>query len=420
MQHYDVSIIGGGLVGGVLAIALAKQGLTSIVIDKEPPTTLINPELDGRTTAVCYSSQQLFTALGLWDAIAPSAEPIYDIKVFEGNSPWSIHFDHQEIGKEPMGYITENPVLRQAIYDKAQSYHDLITWAAPCEVITKKVTARGVILYLSNGEEVFSPLYVGAEGRHSKSREAADINVKEFDYQQKGLVFSVYHDRPHQNIAWEVFYPSGPMAFLPIKDCPETGRHRSGVVWTLPTAEADDIFAASNEVIAAKLTELFSHLGVIELIGNKWCYPLTAQMVDSYIDKRMVIIGDAAHVCHPVAGQGVNLGWRDAAVLSHTLAQAKSLGSDLGSLSLLQEYQRQRRLDTWSLFAMTHSMVKLFSNNSSILHFLRNTGLAAVNQISPLKRAFMRQAMGLGGNIPPHLQGLKEYEPLNVTENPLS
>lgn len=405
MQFSDVSIIGGGLVGGILAIALAKNGFKVTVIDRDPPRNLDDPSLDGRTTAVCYTSQQLFNSLGLWEMISPEAEPINTIKVFEGGSPWSGHFDHKDIGDHPMGYIVENSLLRQAIYKRAQTLGNNITWLAPAEVVTQKISQSGVHLYLKSGEEIISPIYVGAEGRGSATREAANIKTKHIDYQQKALVFSVYHDKPHENIAWEVFYPEGPMAFLPIKDCPTTGRHRSGVVWTLPSAAAESWILQSNEDIAAKLQELFGFLGGITLIGQKWCYPLTAQLVERYIAQRCVIMGDAAHVCHPVAGQGVNIGWRDAAVLCDVLVQARQLGLDLGSQVVLKRYQRRRRFDTLAIFAMTDTMVRLFSNNSSILYFLRNGGLGIVNRIPVLKKMFMKQAMGLGGDMPPLLRG---------------
>lgn len=390
----EVCILGGGLVGGFLSIALAEKGIQVVVVDKESQQAMLNPKADGRTTAINLASQQFFANLGLWDNLNAQAEPILDIKVFEGGSPWSIHFNHKMLGDQPMGYITENRFIRQAVIEKAIS-HPLITWYDQTSLLTKKNTKRGIEIYLSNGKEIKTSLLVGAEGRASETRDAAGIKSYKIPYDQKALVFSVYHDQPHKGIAWEAFYPSGPLAFLPIQDYPKTGRHRSGVVWTVPEGEGTFWQEQENSQIEAKLKELFDFLGDIEIVGQKWCYPLTAQVVDRFIDKRYVIVGDAAHVCHPVAGQGVNVGWLDAYVLAEHLHQAKSIGIDLGSETLLKEYQKVRRLDTWSIFAMTDGMVRLFSNNSSILYFLRNAGLGAVNKINPLKRFFMKRAMGL-------------------------
>lgn len=390
----DICILGGGLVGGLLGVALVKCGLTVAIVDREEKAAMLNPSVDGRTTAISLASKFIFDDLGLWNEIAPYAEPILDIKVFETASPWSIHFDHQMIGKDPMGYIVENRFIRQAIITQALK-SPLLTWHDQTVLQNKKMTPSGVQITLENGIEIKASLLVGAEGRGSPTREAAGIKSYQFPYHQKALVFSVYHAQPHQGIAWEAFHPAGPMAFLPIQDCPLTQRHRSGVVWTLPAEQGDFWQAQENTLIAKKLHELFGFLGDFEIVDQKWAYPLTAQMVSRFIDERFVIVGDAAHVCHPVAGQGVNVGWRDAAVLAKHLQRAKQLGIDLGTQRILKNYQQERRLDTWSIFAMTDGMVRLFSNNSSILYFLRNAGLGAVNKIPPLKRFFMRRAMGL-------------------------
>lgn len=392
-QNSDVCILGGGLVGGVMALSLAKHGITSTVVDIESPESLLNKKLDGRTTAINLASAQFFQSINLWDNIAPQASRIDYIKVYEGNQPWSIQFDHKELGSDPMGYIVENLFIRQAIFDAALN-HPLINWQAPTQVLAKKITQAQAIIYLENNVEVSTSLIISAEGRNSSSREEAGIKKKLFPYNQKGLVFSIYHEEPHMQTAWEVFHPSGPLAFLPMQD-DSNGRHRSGVVWTLPLAEADTWSNASVEDIANQLYNLFSHLGKMDIFTQVWSYPLAAQMVDRFIDDRLVIIGDAAHVCHPVAGQGVNVGWRDAEELSTILAQSKKLGLDLGSATALRQYQRSRRVDTYSIFAMTDGMVRLYSNDSRILSPIRSMGLGIVNKIPPLKRFFMKRAMGL-------------------------
>jgi 2-octaprenyl-6-methoxyphenol hydroxylase len=395
MQNSDVCILGGGLVGGVMALALAKQGITSTVIDRETPKNLLNQKLDGRTTAINLASAKFFQAIDLWDKMANQAARIDFIKVYEGNQPWSIQFDHRDLGSDPMGYIVENHFIRQAIFDAALT-HPHINWQAPANVLAKKISPSKAIVYLDNGLEVHNSLLISAEGRHSLSRDEVGIKKKQFTYDQKGLVFSLYHEKPHHNVAWEVFHPSGPLAFLPMKDS-EGGRHRSGVVWTLPIAVADTWAGAVGNAITTQLEHLFPHLGKMELFTQVWSYPLIAQMVDRFIDDRFVIIGDAAHVCHPVAGQGVNVGWRDAEALTQIIMENKKLGLDLGNTTALKRYQRSRRLDTYSIFAMTDGMVRLYSNNSKVLKPIRSMGLGIVNKIPPLKRFFMKRAMGLGG-----------------------
>lgn len=411
MKKVDVCIIGGGLVGGIMAIDLARRGFQVVVVDQESPETMLNPIADGRTTAVNLASQRYFAELGTWEYMASEAEAINDIRVYEGGSPWSIHFDHRQLGQDPMGYILDNRFIRQAIIRKALDY-PTIHWLAPAQVLAKKINQQGVQIFtncglesndgaqttikgsLSDYDEIQASLLICAEGKKSPTRGDVGIKTYEFPYKQKALVFSVLHEHPHQNVAWEVFYPKGPLAFLPAKSTDEK-RCRSGIVWTLPPEEADHWVAQDPAIIEKKLEELFPHFGTLEICTKVWSYPLVAQMVDRFIDQRVVIIGDAAHVCHPVAGQGVNVGWRDAMELGSVLTEARSLGGDLGSQSVLSAYQRARRVDTYSIFAMTDGMVRLFSNNSQILGFLRNSGLGIVNKVAPLKKFFMKKAMGL-------------------------
>lgn len=409
MVKKDVCIIGGGLVGGVMAIDLARQGFEVVVIDRDSSQTMLDPVTDGRTTAVNLCSKQYFDALGIWDSLDEHAERINDIKVYEGGSPWSIHFDHQDIGSDPMGYIVDNKLIRQAIINTALTYPNL-HWMSPASVLTKKITAQKATVYTGEGEiktagtdeasyeryeEIECQLVISAEGRKSITRDNAGIKVYEFPYQQKALVFSVLHDSDHHHVAWEVFYPQGPLAFLPAKSPEGSESYRSGVVWTLSPEEADYWAAQPQDLVGEKLEELFPHLGKLTLSTKIWNYPLSAQMVKRFVDQRLVIIGDAAHVCHPVAGQGVNVGWRDAQELGNMLRKARSVGSDLGSSVVLSEYQRARRIDTYSIFAMTDGMVRLFSNRSSVLGFLRTGGLGLVHRLPPLKRFFMRRAMGI-------------------------
>lgn len=399
-RQADIVVLGGGLVGAVMALDLAQRGFQVLVVDQVAPEILINPSSDGRTTAVNLASQLYFDELSLWPLLSPHAQPIEKITVYEGGSPQSIHFDHAEIGQDPMGYIVDNHYLRLAILSQA-TQHDRIQWMAPFKMISKKITSAGVLLFLQNEEgeivEVSASLLICAEGRNSTTRKDMGIKAYEFPYHQRALVFSVIHEKPHFNKAWEVFYPDGPLAFLPAT--PQADQHRSGVVWSLPADQGLFWKDQDPSAIEAKLNALFPHLGAMSLCTKIWDFPLSAQMTKNVVADRFVLIGDAAHTCHPVAGQGVNVGWRDTQLLAQILQEAKELGLDLGGRTLLEGYQRRRRMDTYSIFAMTDGMVRLFSNRSMILGSLRIGGLGLVNRITPLKRFFMKRAMGSVGRI---------------------
>ena len=392
---FDVVIIGGGLVGGTLAVALAQQNFKVAVIDRESPEELLKPDLDGRTTAVSYGSKLIFDQLGIWDKVEHAAEPILDIRVFERDSPWAIYYNHQDVGNAPMGYIVENRVLRQGIFQRAVELQDQLTWMAPASVAHTERHLESVIVELDDGNTLKASLLVGAEGRLSPTRDEAGIKTFRWSYDKMALIAHVTHEKPHQGSAWEVFQPQGPFAILPLRTCPTTGSYRSGIVWTGSPSDINQLLSLDDEEISAELQELFPYFGTIQVSGKRWSYPLSAMIAKGTVDHRLAIVGDAAHTVHPVAGQGVNLGWRDAQTLAKVLGKAKGLGLDIGSKSILQDYQRRRRVDTASILAMSDGMVRLFSNKSSTLSFLRNTGLGIVNQIPPLKRRLMRHAMGI-------------------------
>lgn len=391
----DVVIVGGGLVGGTLAVALAQQNFDVVVIDRESPEELLKPDLDGRTTAVSYGSKLIFDQLGIWDKVEHAAEPILDIRVFERDSPWAVYYDHQDVGDVPMGYIVENRVLRQGIFHRASELSDHLTWRAPTRVVHTERNLEGVVVELADGSILKVPLLIGAEGRLSSTRDEAGIKTLRWSYESMALIAHVSHEKPHQGSAWEVFQPQGPFAILPLRACPATGAYRSGIVWTGSPDDINRLLALDDAAISGELQEVFPYFGTIQLSGKRWSYPLSAMIARGTIDHRLAIVGDAAHTVHPVAGQGVNLGWRDAQTLAEVLGKAKALGLDIGSKSILEDYQRRRRVDTASILAMSDGMVRLFSNKSSILSFLRNTGLGIVNQIPPLKRRLMRHAMGI-------------------------
>lgn len=392
---FDVVIIGGGLVGGTVGVSLAQQGFKVAIIDRESPEELLKPDLDGRTTAVSYGSKLIFDQLKIWGRIEHAAEPILDIRVFERDSPWAVYYDHRDIGTNPMGYIVENRTLRQGIFHRASELSESLTWIAPADVSQSERNIDGIVVHLANGDILKAPLLIGAEGRLSPTRDEAGLKTLRWSYEQMALIAHVSHEKPHQGGAWEIFQPQGPFAILPLRTCPTTGDNRSGIVWTGPCTDIQRLLALDDKDISTELQEIFPYYGKIELSGKRWSYPLSAMIAKGTIDHRLVIVGDAAHTVHPVAGQGVNLGWRDAHTLAEVLGKAKSLGLDIGSKSVFSDYQRRRRLDTASILALSDGMVRLFSNKSSILSFMRSTGLGIVNQIPPLKRQLMRKAMGI-------------------------
>lgn len=391
----DVAIVGGGLVGGTLGVALAQQGFFVGVIDRESPEDLLKPDLDGRTTAVSYGSRLIFERLGIWNKVEQAAEPIFDIRVFERGSPWAVYYNHRDVGGVPMGYIVENRALRQGIFQRAREVSHHLTWMAPACVTRTERNPHNVVIHLDDGGILNASLLIGAEGRLSATRDEADMKTLQWRYEQTALIAHVSHEKPHHGSAWEIFQPQGPFAILPLRTCPATGTYRSGIVWTGSSEDVNRLLSLDDAAISAELYKLFPYFGNIQMSGKRWSYPLGAMVAKNTVDHRLAIVGDAAHTVHPVAGQGVNLGWRDAQTLADVLGKARDLGLDIGSKNLLQGYQRRRYADTLSIVAMSDGMVRLFSNNSSVLSFLRNTGLGIVNQIPPLKRRLMRQAMGL-------------------------
>jgi 2-octaprenyl-6-methoxyphenol hydroxylase len=395
----DVLIVGGGLVGGPLACALAGNGVSAVVVDGERPETALAPQFDGRTSAVALASQRMLNLIGLWPDISEYAAPIKQIRVSDGASPLFLHYDHRELGTQPLGWIVENRALRQA-GQLGMARSDLITWLAPCHITALERGANGVTGRLDDGRTVRAALVVAADGRGSKVRQDAGITLTRWDYGQTALVCTVAHSKPHFDTAQEHFLPSGPFAILPL-----TG-NRSSVVWTEKSHLAGPILAQSDADFHRELRSRFGdYLGDLTLEGPRFSYRLSLQMAKSYTAKRLALIGDAAHGMHPVAGQGMNMGLRDVAALAQALVEAKRLGMDLGDGQCLARYERWRRFDNLLMLGLTDTLVRLFSNDRAPLKIARDLGMAAVNRTPPLKHFFMRHAMGLTGEMPRLLKG---------------
>jgi 2-octaprenyl-6-methoxyphenol hydroxylase len=399
----ELLIAGGGLNGMLLGVACADAGLKVAVVDRQDPATVLDETFDGRTSAIAYGSKLVLEGVGLWPAIADEAAPIREIRVADDNSPLFLHYDHKELNSPanspggdhtPLGYIVENRVLRRALFNRAKALPNF-TLLAPRLVGTVTADDSGTVATLADGARLHARLVAAADGKDSPLRRAAGIRAVEWRYKQTSIVTTVAHGRPHAGIAIEHFLPAGPFAILPM-----TG-NRSSVVWTEDAALAPHLLKLPEPDFAAELRARFGDfLGAIEPAGPCWAYPLSLMQAERYIARRLALVGEAAHVIHPIAGQGLNVGIRDCAALAEAVIDARRLGLDIGDDTVLERYQRWRRLDAVLLAGVTDGLNRLFSNRIAPLKLARDAGLAAVNRMPPLKRLLMRHAMGTLGDRP--------------------
>lgn len=416
-REYDAIIVGGGLAGGLAALALARGGLEVAVIDAQDPRAMRGAAFDGRTTALAYASARVFRRLGLWPAIEARAEPILDILVSDGKaagrfssghvSPLHLHFDSRELATgEPLGWIVENQALREAIFAAIERAPQ-VALLAPARVERAEFDAAGARVRLGDGAEIGAPLIVAADGKKSALRAQAGIKVNEWSYPQTGIVATVAHERPHLGVAHELFLPTGPFAILPMTSVREGEvlMHRASLVWTESAASAQAFLALGDADFARAIAaRAGGFLGELQLAGPRWSYPLSFHLAQSFIAPRLALIGDAARAIHPIAGQGFNLGVKDIAALADVLETAAGLGLDLGHQSVLADYQRWRRFDSVTLALGTDVLNRLFSNDLAPLRLARDLGMSAVGRVPPLRKFFMRQAGADLGRLPPLMQ----------------
>ena len=402
-MNADILIVGGGLNGPCLALALASAGISSVVIDALPADASGSDTFDGRSYALALASTRMLRALGLWDELTGNAQPMLEIKASdgragEGPSPFFLHFDHAEIEEGPMGYMLEDRFLRQALLARMQA-EPLITHRPGTRVIAQSTDGPATVT-LEDGEVLSGRLLVGADGRRSGVGERAGIKRQGWDYGQTALVCSIAHERPHHGIAHQFFMPAGPLAILPL-----TG-NRCSIVWSETHTRAAEINALSDADYLDVLRPRFGDfLGDISLAGARFTYPLNLTIAERFVDTRLALIGDAAHGVHPIAGQGLNLGLRDVGALAEVLTDAARRGEDFAAINVLERYQRWRRFDTASLAAATDVFNRLFSNDNPVLRLGRDLGMGAVNAMPSLRRRFIREAAGLTGDVPRLLQG---------------
>ncbi|NVK18632.1 MAG: UbiH/UbiF/VisC/COQ6 family ubiquinone biosynthesis hydroxylase [Methylocystaceae bacterium] len=395
-QHLDtdVLIIGGGLVGGLTAAALARAGVDVIVVDADDPETLLNAKYDGRCSAIARSVHNAFVALDLWDLMESEAGIIEDIRVTDGKSPLFLHFDSLDLVGVPFGYMLENRTIRKALL-KTLPEMDHATYLAPKRVTKLDRSASEVNATLDDETSIKAKLVIGADGRGSWVRKSANIDITKWSYDQTAIVCTVESEKPHLNVAQEHFRSTGPFAILPMPG------HRSSIVWTETSRTAPVLIGLNEDDFQAELSERFGdYLGDIKVVGPRWSYPLTLQFAKRSIDQRLALVGDASHGMHPVAGQGFNMGARDACAIAELVIQTKQLGLDIGAGRVLEDYDRWRHFDNHLMLASTDAIVKLFSNNVAPIRFARDVGLAIVDQLPFAKKFFTKSAMGLVGELP--------------------
>lgn len=393
------AVVGAGLVGGTLAVALARHGVDVVLIDRLAPSAMVAATFDGRASAVALSGMRFWRAVGLWDHVTGANEPIREIRVSDGDAPLFLHYDHAELGDDPLGFMAENRVLRAAIGAEIGRMKTPPRILAPADVADMSQSIDDITLTLADGRTVTAALVVSAEGREAKLRTLAGIGVTGWTYPQVAIVATIGHVRPHDGIAHERFLPAGPFAILPLPD--ENGVHRSSLVWTERADAAAGYLALKEPQFLAEIQDrVGGFLGDLTLIGPRFSHPLGLQFASEYSRGRLVLAGDAAHGIHPIAGQGLNLGFRDAAALTEIIVDAKQLGLDLAHPEGLARYQRWRRSDNLLMAGVTDVLNRVFSNDIAPVRQLRGAGLGIVNRIPPLKKLLMRHAMGTVGDLP--------------------
>jgi 2-octaprenyl-6-methoxyphenol hydroxylase len=414
-NEFDVVVAGAGMTGATLALGLAQAGLSVAVVDAQPLETRIAPEFDGRASAVAYANFRQWRALGLAGTLEPVAQPIRSILVTDGPAPGAasrapgsafLRFEADEIPRgasdgsddEPLGWMIENRHIRAAL---AQALSDAGAAAfTPAGVVGVSAGARLAEVTLSDGRTLAAPLVVGAEGRASMVREAAGIGVTGWDYRQSGLAATVALERPHDGVAHQYFMPGGPLAVLPL-----TG-DRASLVWTERRDRAAALAAGSQAAFESHLARRFGEaLGAPRLLGPRFVHPLSLQLAHSMMGARTALAGDAAHAIHPLAGQGLNMGLKDAAALAEVVADAVRLGEDWGSAAVLERYARWRRFDSMGVVAATDAFTRLFSNDHPLTRAVRGAGLSLVGRLPAARRFFMREAGGAVGDLPRLLRG---------------
>ena len=404
MERSDVIILGGGLVGLALASALDSAGLRATVVDPVDPESWKDAAFDGRTSAVSSSSRRMFDAIGVTSHLAEPGCPIRTIRVADGLAPSGLAFEPPRGDDEPLGWMHENRHLRAALKKRAEAGSDIcLLWKSKAASVERG--EHGVRVELTDGTKLTAPLLVAAEGRQSPTRESAGIRMARWRYDHRAIVATLGHEKPHDHVAWEIFYPSGPFALLPMNDIEEG--HRSAIVWSVKSDDSAGFLALSDEEFAAEAkAAMGGFLGGIRLLTKRSAYPLGFHHAARITDRRLALVGDSAHAIHPIAGQGLNLGFRDAAALAQVLVEGARLGLDLGDRQLMDRYQRWRSLDTMMVAMATDGLTRLYGIPGRLPSLIRRAGMAVTGKIGPLRDRLAAEARGTSGDLPLLLRGL--------------
>jgi 2-octaprenylphenol hydroxylase len=392
----DVVIVGGGVVGAALAVALKDSGLTIALADTRAPAPFdAGMEMDLRVFAISMASRRILEALGVWDDIRTArVSPYREMYVWDAGGQGAVHFDSAELGELELGYIVENSLLRHALWAPLR-HVPRVTLIHPAAPEALSIDADGAELTLSGSRRLRARLVVAADGAESATRALAGIEVRSAAYGQRAVVAHVRTEQPHAHTAWQRFLPTGPVAFLPLAD------GRVSVVWSLDEAQAERVLALDEAGFCAALTEASeARLGKVLSSSARAAFPLQRLHAWEYVRAHLALVGDAAHALHPLAGQGVNLGLLDAAVLAEVILLAHTQGRDIGDFGVLRRYERWRKGDNLAMIAALDGFKRLFSNDAAPVRMLRSAGLSAVDRFTPLKHAFARRAMGLSGDLP--------------------
>ncbi|MFQ5994292.1 MAG: UbiH/UbiF/VisC/COQ6 family ubiquinone biosynthesis hydroxylase [Acidiferrobacterales bacterium] len=392
---HDVIVIGGGMVGAALACALGDTGVRVGLVERDSPAPMPSGEFDLRVSAITRGSRRILEAVNVWARLdAGRICPIEEMHIWDAGGVGAIHFDSAEIGQPCLAYIIENNALRAALWDKLQRLENVRCYC-PNQISMIDLCDSQVTLTLDDSSRLKTGLVVGADGPKSRVRAAARITTKGWDYEQQGIVATVATEQPHDYVAWQRFLPTGPLAFLPLTD------GRSSIVWSVDAGYAAHLLALDDAAFLQALATAFGdRLGTLTATSVRAAFPLQRAHAERYVGQRVALIGDAAHTVHPLAGQGVNLGLLDAAVLAEVIADARRVKRDIGAETVLRRYERWRKRDNLAMLFVTDMLKRLFGSPLGTAARLRNIGLDITNAATPIKNTLMRRAAGLEGDLP--------------------